>query len=346
MHSDLRGLIAGTIIPPTADPYAHTYYDTEQRVQEFRLTSPGGQRFDYLLGLVYSDIDTVRPYGRFIGLAAIDENWGSRFAMKSSALFARGTWNVGARDALTAGLRYQYDDMDYALAFFPTVPTATIPDSEVAGDNQYDFLTAELSWRHTLADDVNAYITLAHAQSGQVYDLEDWRGGLEDNGLQPLDSQKVRNIELGLKGQWWQRKLTANINAFWARYDNYHLESFREAADPQTPAIVKLYAIGEVETKGIELTSRLRATQRLDLGLNAAWIKAEIKHGIRIKTKCLQLPESLPRKFSDSVAIEAFAKFVNLIKASWVSLGDRITERCVSYGDKFVCLQFRFSIIS
>jgi len=269
--------IAGTIIPASADPYAHTNYDTEQRVQEFRLTSPGGQRFDYLLGFVYSDIDTVRPYSRFLGLAAIDENWGSRFAMKSAALFTRGTWNLGERDAITAGLRYQRDDMKYGLAFFQPVATATIPDSEVSGSNHYDFLSGELSWQHQLATDVNAYVTLAHTQSGQVYDLEDWRGGLEDNGLQPLDSQKVRNIELGLKSQWWQRRLTVNLNAFLARYDNYHLEAFREAADPQTPAIVKLYAIGEVETRGIEFETRLRATERLDINLAGAWLDATIK---------------------------------------------------------------------
>jgi len=269
--------IAGTIIPETADPYAHTYYDTEQRVQEFRLTSPGGQRFDYLVGVVYSDIDTVRPYARFLGLAAIDENWGSRFAMKSGALFSRGTWNLGQHDALTAGLRYQRDKMEYSLAFFPINPTATIPDSEVSGDNHYDFLSGELSWRHTLAEDVNAYITVSRAQSGQVYDLEDWRGGLEENGLNPLDSQKVRNLELGLKGQWWQRRLTVNVNAFLAKYDNYHLESFREAADPQTPAIVKLYAIGKVQTRGIEFETRLRASERLNLNLAGTWLDATIQ---------------------------------------------------------------------
>jgi len=268
---------AGTIIPASATSHAFTTYETEQRVQELRLTSPGGQRFDYLLGLVYTDSDSRRPYHRFLGLPGIDVNVDSSFGMNSTALFARGTWNVGERDALIAGLRYQRDKMDYSVTIYPPRPDADVPDFAVAGSTHYDFLSAEASWRHALAEDVNIYLTLARAQSGEVYDLEDFVGSTETGGLQPLDSQKVANIELGLKGQWWQRRLTVNINAFLARYDNYHFETFRQAADPNTPPRVKLYAIGEVETRGIEFEARLRATQRWNFNLAGTWLDALIK---------------------------------------------------------------------
>jgi len=147
----------------------------------------------------------------------------------------------------------------------------------VAGGRQYDFLSAETSWRHALAEDVNLYLTLARAQSGEVYDLEDFQGAREAGGLQPLDSQKVHNIELGLKGQWWQRRLTVNLNAFVARYDNYHIETFREASDPSAPPVIKLYAIGEVETRGVEFETRWRATERWDFNLAGAFIDAVIR---------------------------------------------------------------------
>jgi len=269
--------IAGTIIPATAESHAFTTYETEHRVQELRLTSPGEQAFDYLLGLSYTDTDSRRPYHRFLGVPGIDANVDSTFAMKSTAVFTRGTWNVGERDALTAGLRYQYDDMDYSVTIFPPLRGATVPISYTAGGESYDFLSAEASWRHVLTEDVNAYLTLARAQSGEVYDLEDFAGANEEGELRPLNSQKVRNIELGLKGQWWQKRLTVNVNAFLARYDNYHFETFRQASDPNTPPRVKLYAIGEVETRGIEFETRLRATERWNFNLAGAWIDATIK---------------------------------------------------------------------
>lgn len=50
--------------------------------------------------------------------------------------------------------------------------------------------------------------------------------------------------------------------------------------------------------------------------------------GIRIKTNDrLQLPELLLRKFLDSMGIEAFARFANLIKASWNPLGMKRNNR-------------------
>jgi len=168
--------------------------------------------------------------------------------------------------------------MAWYLGVLPNARDATIPDAQGAGGSTYDFFSGELSWRHVLADDVSAYVTFSRTQNGRAYDLEDTESGISPSGLPALDSQKVRNIELGLKSQWLDRRLTFNANLFHARYDNYQVQT-TVYSDDDIGAVptVRLYAIGEVETKGAELTARLRATQRLDLSLNAAWLKAEIK---------------------------------------------------------------------
>jgi len=257
-----------------ADPYAHVDYDTETKAQEFRLSSPTGGKFDYLIGAVYSDMDTLHPYER---LGVIPVNWMRTFDMQSAAVFARGTWHPGQRDALTAGMRYQRDEMGYSFAFLPLVQGATVPDSLAEGRRKYDFFSGELSWRHEWAKDISTWLTLSNTQSGEVYDLEDNRGAMMPGGLQPLNSQKVRNIEFGLKSQWWQRRLTLNATAFLARYANYHIQSREDAPNPADPPIIKLFAIGEVQTRGVELETRLRATGRLNLNFAAAFIDATIR---------------------------------------------------------------------
>jgi len=254
-------------------PYAINGYETETRIQEFRLTSPGDQVFDYLVGLIYSDTDTDRPYRR---LDAGRVNWRRSSQIKSNALFARGTYHLGARDALIAGLRYQRDEMGYTFGMLPLLENATVFDYYVDGTSKYNFFSGELSWRHELADNVNAYVTASRTESGEVYDLEDDRGARMPGGLQPQDSQKVRNIEAGLKSQWWDRRLTLNVNAFLAKYDNYHIQSQEEAPDPRDPPILKLLPIGKVETRGVEFDIRLRATERLNLTVGAAFIDARI----------------------------------------------------------------------
>jgi len=254
-------------------PYTINGYSTETRIQEFRLNSPGDQRFEYLVGLIYSDTDTDRPYRR---LDTSRVNWLRSSEIQSGAVFARGTWSVGARDALIAGVRYQRDEMGYTFGMLPLLEDATVFDYYVEGTSKYNFFSGEVSWRHALADHVNAYLTLSSTESGEVYDLEDNRGALAPGGLQPQDSQKVRNIEVGMKSQWWDRRLTFNINVFLAKYDNYHIQSQEDAPDPRDPPILKLLPIGKVETQGVEFETRLRATERLSLNLGGAWIDASI----------------------------------------------------------------------
>jgi len=255
------------------DPYAHTNYATESKSQEFRLTSPDGEVFDYVLGLSWNDLDTFFPYQR---LLVFPVNWLRTFDMQSGAFFGRGTWHVGKRDALTAGLRYQRDKMGYSWTFLPLRVDATIPDDYVTGNSHYDFVSGELSWRHELAEQVNGYITIARAQSGESYDMEDNNGAASVGGLQPLESQKVTNFEAGLKGQWLDRRLTVNLNAFLAKYTNYQIQTIETTAANQAP-VIRIFAIGKVETRGVEFETRFRVSENLNLAIAGAWMDAKIK---------------------------------------------------------------------
>jgi len=264
---------AGMSLFDPSQPLTNANHHTDTKIQEFRLTSPGGKKFEYLLGGIYSDSDIIHPYQRLMVGPA---NWFRTFSMESSAVFARGTYHLGERDALTAGGRYQRDKMSYTFGFLPNTLGATVFDDFSAGNSSYDFFSGEVSWRRELAKNVNAYVTFASTQSGEVYDLEDSTSA-RNGGLQPLDSQKVRNIELGLKSQWLDRRLTFTINAFLARYDNYHVQSSDLMADRTQLSTIKLYAIGEVETRGVEFETRFRATERLNINFNGAFIDAKIK---------------------------------------------------------------------
>jgi len=255
-------------------PWQFNNYITETKSQELRLVSPGGQKFDYVIGAIYSDEDTVFPIER-LGFGPV--NWVRSFDMQSAALFARGTLHVTERDDFTLGVRYQDDKMGYGWDFLPNVANATTPEASVSGSSSYDFFSAELSWRHELTDGVSVYASAAHAQSGRVYDMGFASGARFGGGLSPLDSQKVRNFELGLKSQWLDRRLTVNANIFQANYDNYQVRTRETVIDPNVFPELRLFTIGEVETRGAELETRFRATENLNLNLGAAWVDATIK---------------------------------------------------------------------
>jgi len=256
-----------------AYPWQFNNYITETKSQELRLVSPGGQRFDYVVGAIYSDEDTVFPIQR-LGFGPV--NWVRSFKLQSAALFARGTVHVSERDDLTVGVRYQDDKMGYGWDFLANVPDATVPDAVAKGDSSYDFFSAELSWRHALSDGVSVYASAARAESGRVYDMGH-ASRARSTGLTPLDSQEVTNIELGLKSQWLDRRLTVNANIFQANYDNYQIRTRETVIDPNVFPELRLFTIGEVETRGAELETRFRATENLNVNLGAAWVDAKIK---------------------------------------------------------------------
>jgi iron complex outermembrane receptor protein len=144
-----------------------------------------------------------------------------------------------------------------------------------ANRSSYDFVAGEVSLQHDFARDIKGYVTYANAQTGKAYDLEDNNGAAAPGGLQPLPSEKVQNIEAGLKTQWLDRRLTVNLSAFRASYQNYQVQSLQTGAANSVP-VIRLFAIGRVRTQGVELSTNFAASKAVHLGFDATYLDAQI----------------------------------------------------------------------
>jgi iron complex outermembrane receptor protein len=245
---------------------AMTDVQTDYWSQEFRLVSPGSQTFTYLLGAIYTDSDLFQPYSR-PGIFAFDADRTSR--IESLGVFGRGTYAITDVDAITAGLRYQKDDIAYTwLSKLP-------PLFYSEGTSDYDFFGGELSYKHDFTPDVNGYVTLSHSESGEAYDIEDTVGAQRPGGLQPLASEEVDNVEIGMKGQFFDN-LTFNANVFHAEYENYQVQTI-DNTNPNLAPVIRLLAIGKVRTQGVEISSVWRPLDDLRLGLSGVYNEAEIR---------------------------------------------------------------------
>lgn len=246
---------------------AYTDIDTKYWSQEARLVSPGEQAFTYLLGGIYTDSDLFQPYAR-PGIFAFDSDRTSR--IKSLGLFGRGTYKLTEADSLTAGLRYQHDKIAYTWKF-NLGPAGAYSEAS----SGYGFFAGEASFKHDFSDTVNGYLTLSHSETGRAYDIED-NATAAVKPLTPLDSEKVNNVELGVKSQWFDRRLTLNVNVYNADYKNYQIQTI-DNSNPNAAPVIRVLAIGKVRTQGVELTSTLRATDALRLGLSAIYNDAQIR---------------------------------------------------------------------
>ena len=246
---------------------------SDYTTQEFRLVSSGSSRLTYLGGLIYSDSDISNFYNRPTFLTTVYDQSAS---IKSTALYGSATWNFTDTTSVTGGLRGQHDEQDYQWQYFaiPGAPPYSLNlDHYSAGSSDYNFVSGEASLQHAFASDVKGYLTLAHSETGRAYDLGDTADSAIGT-LQPLASESVNGAEIGLKTQWFDRRLTLNVDGFFARYEHYQMEALSESLD--AIPIERLLSVGSVDTKGLEIISSYQPNNELTTTLNLAYTDAVI----------------------------------------------------------------------
>lgn len=246
---------------------ANTNTDVDYYSQEVRLASPvSNHDVEYLAGLFYTDTNNYEPYRRDI---LFPVNWDRTAKIRSFAAYGRATWHFLEDTAVTGGLRYQHDQQSYRWVFNDGVtPTS-------ANASGYDFVAGEVSLQHDFTRDIKSYVTYANAETGRAYDLEDNTGAASAAGLKPLPSEKVQNIEVGLKTQWLSRRLTINLSAFRADYQNYQVQSL-QTGDAASVPVIRLFAVGKVRTQGVELSTSFVPVKELYFGVDATYLDAKI----------------------------------------------------------------------
>jgi iron complex outermembrane receptor protein len=251
-----------------SNAFADSDVETHYFSQEVRLVSEDMDPWTYLAGAIYSDSNLKQPYFRELQRSNTD----SENEIKTAALFGRVTYSFSENDSLTAGLRYQYDKNSYDKRYNDDAAPNTY-----AGDSSYGFWGTELSYKHYFTPSVNAYVTLARSESGEGYDLENTDAIKSADGLKPVKSEVVKNIEIGLKSHLFDDRVVFNIDGFLAKYDNYQIQTFQPSSNVGQVPVIRLMPIGKVETKGIETTLNWQATDALRFDVGATYTRAVIK---------------------------------------------------------------------
>ncbi len=262
---------------PDFDGFAHIYNKTRYVTQEVRLTSSGDGPLQYVAGAFYSNTENTYDYTRFL----LPVDWHRVFGQEAFAVFGHASYNVTDKLTVMGGLRYEKDKVDYTWVFNPigatsrrlengiTIPFPKINDLIVSqGDDSGDYVNYDASVQYHLTDNVMAYVTYGKASQGPVYDAEDNTAAMAGT-LKTLEPEKVKAVEAGLKTEWFDRRMTLNVNYFDSRYENYQLQTILyDATQANTIPVLKLASVGEVRTHGVELSAAAVVTD--DFRLNAA----------------------------------------------------------------------------
>jgi len=234
--------------------------ESDTITQELRLSSPGSDRFDYLVGLYYADVDTNRQSERNF----TPQDYVSNTGTESMAAFGQLTWHLGKDTQLTLGGRYNYEEI--SVDFYNRVT-----DERYKSDDSEDRWLGKLALQHFVDEDTMLFASAATGYKGQGYDIsQSFNQRTADN---PVGSEDSRSFEVGVKSTLLDQRLQLNVVGFYTQYDDYQAQN-SEVIDDEL--ILVITNVGQLETKGVEIDANFLVGRGLIFNSSIAWIDAVI----------------------------------------------------------------------
>lgn len=327
--------------------FFRTIVDGEFLSQELQLHGDHG-RVTWIAGAYYFDINAVNrsflwQFSEFKQDPALRAIWdqivpfppppnrdgGASLRVDSLALFGQATIMLSDRLFLSLGLRrFGQDTESDSVAFvssFPDVPVGALPDGPVTDHTvlgteteRFDHTTPRVALEYVWNDNVMTYLSYSEGfNAGGV--SRPGRPGLPD--AIPYDPETVETTEIGLRSDWWERRIRLNATAFDTQWRDIQVQA--QLPDPTSPfpaVITTNAAAGRAKGLEVELIVAPSDRWRFDLAfglLDAAYTEVGNALEITLETPFGQAPEK-----SYSIGIQS-----NLVLGN----GGRLTSR-LDYG--------------
>lgn len=178
---------------------------------ELRIQSNGYSFWNFLFG-VFDD------YGRVDAIANLPPLFTNRRTASNTnnlGLFTTQNIAITKDDHLVVGLRYS---------------TVTTKNRVNGTQVSYSAVTGNASYQHQFTPDIMGYVSYGTSfRPGSAGALASPRAGVIPASYGNFGSERSRSIELGLKSQWFNRRLTANLALFDQKYTGYITSQFNVA---------------------------------------------------------------------------------------------------------------------
>lgn len=269
---------------------------TDTDSQELRLTSPSGQRWEYVVGLFWLDSSPGRRFTRSdvvcdstplaadaTGLAPCQPASASysypeataHFSSESSnyALFNQNSFELVEGWDLIAGLRYTYDRLAYQhrrIGSPVAGPGVLTSDSDYRDRNDNEDLSGKLGLQWQINSELMTYLSYSQGYKSPAFNVF---YNMTDESRNLIDAETADAWELGLKSTLWDGRALFNIAVFDVQYDNF------QANNPELVdgiLVSRLTNAGAVSTRGAELSLFLQPLEQLGIQAGVNYTDAQI----------------------------------------------------------------------
>lgn len=159
----------------------------------------------------------------------------------AGAIFGQGTYEIGARTKITAGLRYSIERREMeSVLYIPDV--ITLAESGRLNET-FRKLTWRLSVNHDLSDDIMAYASYNRGFKSGAFNIT-----TADPDQKPIGAEVLDAFEVGIKSQILDQTLQINLSGYYYDYKNIQVFRF----DPSISGSTVIEAAGAAELYGID----------------------------------------------------------------------------------------------
>ena len=198
---------------------APIFYRTDQLTQEFQLLSNDSERFNWIIGAYYADLDfdyeLVLNGIAFGAVGGIDDKH-SRQTVKSYAGYAQGTLAVGEASNITAGIRFTSDKREFRGTDTFTAIGLVVPssaDPEVTQEEP----TWRLSFDHRFSDEFMMFASYNRGFKSGLYNMVNL-------SQDAVDSEIVDAYEIGFKSDLADDRVRLNGSVFYYDYSDMQIQ--------------------------------------------------------------------------------------------------------------------------
>ena len=233
--------------------------------QEVRISSPNNHGpFEWLAGLYgfkeEMDIDFKSP--KVVGNRKTDID------INGYAVFGQGTYTFFDRLHLTAGLRYDYIDLEGDQTYEFIDPWTGMPQSiDFGKDFDDDEFLPKFSIAYDFTDNIMTYASVSRGYLAGGYHYS--AATCEENFT--YDPEYIWNYEIGTKSSWLNNRLMANLSAFYIDIKDKQVFEWEP-----TLGVTQITNAAEAHSMGVELELQARPMQGLDLFAGFGYTEAKI----------------------------------------------------------------------
>jgi iron complex outermembrane receptor protein len=262
--------------------------------QDDRLNSTRVQALAFLTPALASG-----PFGALVAGGPLAQQLSFRQTEQSYAAFGSATWHITQRLSLTGGLRYSKVDKhltsidqfgNQVNPFGPVIllpgtisplPTAATGLQALPGllglgkagtiDSRASdhALLPSAKLQYKLNPDVMFYASYAKGFLAGGFNGQDISGNPANVPYQP---EHVNAYEIGVKSQFFDRKVTLNLDVFRSDYSDLQVQQYQDGGGGSVISVVDNAATSR--TQGVELEANWRVTHAFTLGATVTYLHA------------------------------------------------------------------------